>query len=82
MLKSLIKKQKAEKGAGISDLNASGKHQKDYIHTKCGTLGTQKKTTHTYVKGTTIISSFLCLGAQLCLEGNKAEQIPKCVGTI
>lgn len=43
MLKSLIKKFKTEKGVGMSDLNASGKHLKDYIHTKCGTLGTQKR---------------------------------------
>lgn len=33
------------------------------------------------MKGITIISSFLCLGTQFCLEGNKAEQILKCVGT-
>jgi len=37
MLKPLIKKLRMEKGVGMSDLNASGKHLTDYIHTKRGT---------------------------------------------
>lgn len=72
MLESVIKKNKTEKRAGVSDLNASGKR----------TLGTQKKMTQADVKGITTISSSLCLGTQFCLEGNRAKQILKSVGTI